>query len=237
MKTGYNINTHKDFIPANYDLVYINAMFGKVKEIRFNEYWNNTNTLKRGLIHQPALSYDVDEYDNASAFLELLEQLGRSNWDNGNPLIIDIWQAQGEARFNLDHVRVYGQYITNHFRPKVKPLLRINVATWNAYLNTNRTEAIRLLNNYELLLLQPGVTKPSSLTDYGLPAWWESDFGIYKVDETRQWNIDEPVIIPEPTPEPEPGPTEPGPTATVPKKWKISLLGGLISGTIEAVEE
>ena len=235
MKTGYLLNDYPNLIPANYGVVYVVGMLGKEREPLFLQKWNDITPEKRGIVHRPVLNVDVNEYDNASAFKWLLDDLGYSNWNNGNPLIIDIWQAQGDTRFNLDHVRVYGQYVTEYFKPKVKPLLRVNVATWNAYLNTNRTEAIRLLNNYELLLLQPGATKPDSLTEYGLPTWWEYYFGLYKVDETRQWIVSEPVPTPEPIPEP--GPVEPGPMASVPKKWKISLFSGLIKGTIEAVDE
>lgn len=234
MKKGYVINNHPSLIPANHDLIYIEAMLGTTLDPKFTTHWESINSFKRGLIHQPALTISANEYDNASKFLELLENLGRNNWDNGNPLIIDIWEALGDTKFNFDHIRVYGQYITDNFRPSVKPLLRINIATWNAYLNNNYTEAIRLLRNWDLLLLQPGVLKPAELTDYGLPMYWEYDFGLFKVDETRQWIVSEPVPMPEPEPLPEPEPTQPA--GNIPKKWKIKLLGGLISGTIEAEE-
>jgi hypothetical protein len=172
-----------------------------------------------------------------------LDDLGYSNWNNGNPLIVDIWEAAGDTRFNMDHIRVYGNYITEYFKPKVKPLLRLNIATWDAYLKNNRTEAIRLLTNWELLLLQPFVTKPNSLADYGMPAWWEYDFNFIARDDTKQWlQSPNPGPVPvEPTPEPEPEPIEDDEEVMfvygVPKKWTISLFGGLIKGTIEAVEE
>ena len=187
------------------------------------------------------LSATVNEYDNASAFKWLLDDLGYSNWNNGNPLIVDIWEATGDTRFDMDHVRVYGSYITEYLNPKVKPLLRPNIATWDAYLKNNRTEAIRLLTNWKLLLLQPFVEKPASLTDYGVVSWWEYDFNFIANDETCLWlQSPNPVPVPvepEPTPEPEPEPIpQPTQPATMPKKWKIRLLGGLISGTIEAEE-
>lgn len=236
MKKGYVINDYPNLIPANYDLVYVLGMKGTEREPLLLSKWTNIQYDKRGLIHQPALSVNNTEYDNVSAFKWLLDDSGYSNWNNGNPLIIDIWQANGEYQFNLDHIRVYGQYISDHFAAKVKPLLRLNIATWNAYLKTNRTEALRLLNNWELLL-QPLTSKPASLSDYGLPAWWEYDFGLYKVDPTREWKIDE--IVPQ-TPIDDTEPTQPPkqdlPISSVPKKWKISLFGGLIKGTLEADE-
>lgn len=243
MKKGYVINNYPNLIPSNYDFVYMVGMIGTEREPLLLSKWANIQHDKRGLIHQPALSVSNTEYDNASAFKWLLDDLGYSNWNNGNPVIVDIWGAKGEYQFNLDHIRVYGQYISDYFAAKLKPLLRLNVATWDAYLKNNRTEALRLLNNWELLLLQPGVSKPVSLSDYGLPAWWEYDFGLYKVDTTREWKIDEslpqpPVDDTEPTQPPETTqpPEQDLPIYSVPKKWKLSLFGGLIKGTLEADE-
>ena len=153
MKKGYCINDHPDLIPANYDMNYQIGMFGTVRDPLFSSKWVNLVPSKRGIIHQPCLAVDANEYDNASAFKWLLDDLGKSNWDNGNPIIVDIWKAQGDQRFNLDHIRVYGSYVAEYYKPKVNPLLRLNVYTWNAYLQTNRIEAIRLLDNYDLLLL------------------------------------------------------------------------------------
>ena len=234
MKKGYCVNDHPDLIPANYDMNYQVGMFGTVRDPLFSSKWVNLVPSKRGIIHQPCLAVDANEYDNASAFKWLLDDLGKSNWDNGNPIIVDIWKAQGDQRFNLDHIRVYGSYVAEYYKPKVKPLLRLNVYTWNAYLQTNRVEAIRLLENFELLLLQPGVTKPDSLIDHGLPMYWEHDFGLYKVDETRQWAVSEPVTTPDP--EPDPLPVVIG-EQTIIRKWQISLFGGLVKGTITAVDE
>ena len=241
MKKGYVINDNLDLIQANYSMVYAVGMFGKERDPLFVKYWTDIQPDKRGIIHRPMLGATVDEYDNASAFKWLLDDLGYSNWNNGNPLIVDIWEATGDTRFDMDHIRVYGQYVTNNFKPKVKPLLRLNIATWDAYLKNNRTEAIRLLTNWELLLLQPFTDKPASLTDYGVPAWWEYDFNFIACDVTKLW-LQSPNPIPAPVdptqpPETDPQPEPIQPAISIPKKWKISLFGGLIKGTIEAVEE
>lgn len=237
MKKGYVVNEKPDLIPANFDLIYVVGMVGKERDPLCMQKWDNIPPEKRGLIHRPALAVDVNEYDNASAFKWLLDDLGYSNWNNGNPLIVDIWEASGDTRFNLDHIRVYGGYVTEYFKPKVKPLLRLNVATWNSYLQNNRTEALRLLTNWDFLLLQPGVTKPDALSDYGMPAWWEYQWDMIAYDNTRAWTTSPaPVIVPVPEPEPEPPIEIPVTITGIPKKWKISLFGGLISGTIEAEE-
>lgn len=255
MKKGYVINEHPNLIPSNFDVVYAVGMSGVVRDITFMSKWASLQPAKRGIIHRPAVSVEKDEYDNASAFLELLQELGNSSWQNGNPIIIDIWGASGEQRYNLDHVRVYGQYIRDHFKPLTKPLLRINIATWNAYLKSNRVEAVRLLQNYDLLLVQPGSVAPDFLEEAGSPKWWEYQLGMYAFDETGTWvdSPNKPVVnpvpepAPNPTPIPEPSP-EPTPTPTpspeplqmnIPKKWKISFSFGFIkfSGEIEALEE
>ncbi|KKQ29918.1 MAG: hypothetical protein US46_C0014G0003 [Candidatus Shapirobacteria bacterium GW2011_GWF2_37_20] len=241
MKNGYLINEHTGFIPANYDMVYMIGMVGKTVDPQFNEHWKNTNTLKRGIVHRPVLAIDADEYANASVFLELLEGLGRSNWDNGNPLMLDIWQAPADKRFNLDHVRVYGSYVMDIFKPKVKPLLRLNVVTWNAYLNSNKTEALRLLNNWDILLLQPYIIQPDTLAEIGKPSWWEKDFGVYAYDQTKQWEVSQPPAPVDPSPiedpiEDDPIEEQPAPQPTTKKKYKVSLLGGLIKGTVEEIE-
>lgn len=246
MKKGYVHNQFPDSIEANHDLVYFVALNGKERDPLFLQKWNNANTFKRGLIHRPALGVDINEYDNASAFKWLVDELGYSNWNNGVPLIIDIWGAPTETRFNFDHIRVYGSYITEHFKPLVKPLLRINIATWNSFVSSNRTEALRLLNNYELLLVQPGALLPTSLTDYGIPAWWEYQLGKVAYDSSKLWldSPNKPVTpTPEPEPQPEPEPIpepEPEPEPYIikyPRKFIIKLFGGLIKGTIEAVDE
>jgi len=118
----------------------------------------------------------------------------------------------------------------------VKPLLRVIVSTWEKWYEGNALETMRLLNDYEILLCQPEINIPSKLSGIGMVQWWEYYFGMYKMDETRQWNVSDPDPIPDPIPDPELPPVVIG-EQTVIRKWKISLLGGLIQGTIEAVED
>lgn len=61
MKKGYLINKYPALITANFDYVYINAMYGETIDAKFYSHWDKTNTLKRGLVHQPALSANDDE--------------------------------------------------------------------------------------------------------------------------------------------------------------------------------
>lgn len=242
MKKGYLINTHQELISSYYDMVYINAMLGKVIDPRFYKNWGDLSPLKRGLVHQPVLSITNDVNENASAFLGLLNDLSYSGWNNGIPLIIDIWQAPEANRYNLDNIRQHGIYITERYKPALKPLLRVILSVWNKWYAGNPTETMRLFNDYEILLCQPEALKPSKLDGFTIPTWWEYNWGMFVNDPTAVYagvvTPPEPVEEPEPIEEPPvviPQPTDPV-SISFPKKWKISLLGGLIKGTIEAEE-
>ncbi|KKT30436.1 MAG: hypothetical protein UW18_C0016G0006 [Microgenomates group bacterium GW2011_GWF1_44_10] len=238
MKKGFNVNSHLDLVPAYYDIVYINAMYGKVVDPMSIKYWDATNALKRGLIHQPVLSVTNDVNENASAFLGLLNDLSYSGWNNGIPLMVDVWKAPKDFMYNLDHIRQHGIYITQYYKPTLKPLLRVIVSEWEKWYESNATETMRLLNDYRIMLCQPGALKPEKLSGIGVSDWWEYDWGLYAHDPETIYDgvVDLPDPIEEPEPEPEPLPVVIG-EQTVIRKWKISLFGGLIKGTIEAVDE
>jgi hypothetical protein len=243
MKLGFEQGQHAQLIPANYDFIYNVGMIGNVRLPTFQDKWNSLPPQKRGIIHQPVLSVENDVNDNASAFLWLCQDQQYNGWNNGVPLLIDIWYAYGDARYNLDHIRQYGMYITEHFKPVLKPLIRLNLATWTAFVNSNMTEALRITNDFDLLLVQTGVTEPSTMLQYGVPQWWEYEVGKFAYDETGFWNDSpvQPAPIEEPEQPPEEEPVEELPVVigeqTVIRKWTISLLGGLIKGTITAEEE
>jgi hypothetical protein len=249
MKKGFVFDDNPQLLSEVYDLVYYVGMEGKERNQFSLDRWKDENVFKRGIIHRPAIMKDTDEYANASSFKWLLDDLTYSGWNNGNPLIIDIFGVGGDNRFNLDHIRVYGSYITEHFKPKLKPLLRLNPATWNAFLKANKTEALRLLTNYNLIMVEWGVTKPSPIEQVGIVKWWEYKNGMIAYDETGEW-LKSPVIVQPPVVQPpivEPPIVQPPvvqpPVVVEPpveekklKKYKISLLGGLISGTVEEIE-
>ena len=236
MKNGFNQTLHPSLIPDQYEMIYNVGMKGTIIDPLFLKRWNDISPQKRGVIHQPLLSVTNGVNDNASAFLGLLNDLSFSGWNNGIPIIVDIWEAPENVRYNLDNIRQHGIYISEHYKPVVKPLLRVIVSTWEKWYEGNALETMRLLNDYEILLCQPEINIPSKLSAIGMVQWWEYYFGMYKMDETRQWNVSDPDPIPDPIPDPELPPVVIG-EQTVIRKWKISLLGGLIQGTIEAVED
>lgn len=242
MKSGYIYNVKPDLFPSKYEFIYYIGITGTTRDPLFLEKWNQQVAAKRGVIHRPKL--DPDEkvvYNNASAFLSLLNDLGYSNWNNGIPFIIDIFGVPSDLQFNLDHLRIYGDYITEHFKIAggAKPLLRVNHKTWSDWIGKNRTEALRLLEDFDLLLSQWGVNQPTSLLDVGKPAWWEYENGLIKNDPSRMWEYTPPA---EPPVEPPEEPVEPPVVIPVEGqkkvvRYKVSLLGGLISGTVEPVYE
>jgi len=236
MKKGFNQTLKPSLIPAQYDVIYNVGMKGTQIAPLFLDRWKALEGWKRGVIHQPVLSTTENVFGNASAFLSLLNDLHYGDWNNGWPLIIDIWEAPSDTRYSLDHIRTHGIYITENYKPKLKPLLRVILSTWDAWMKSNSTETLRLLQDYEILLCQPTVVKPSELTGIGVPAWWEYEFGMYANDPSLLY---EGVVKPKPPVVPVEPPVIPPvvPPATTPtnfpRKWKVNLT---ISGTIEADE-
>ena len=237
MKLGFEQGQHAQLIPDNYEYVYNVGMIGTQRLPTFMPKWSEIAPLKRGIIHQPVLTPDNNVNDNASAFLWLLDDMQFNYWNNGVPLIIDIWYAEGDQRYNLDHIRQYGIYITEHFKPLLKPLIRLNLATWTAMANANLTEALRLTTDFDILLVQPGVQFPATMYQLGVPFWWEYELGKYAYDATGNWADSPvqpvPIVIPEPPPAQPPTQPVPPVNVTIPKRWTISLFGGIIKGTID----
>jgi len=237
MKKGFIYNDQPDLIPSYFDFVYFVGLTGKDRDPQFLSKWNNESPLKRGVIHQPILYSDFNEYSNGSKFEELLGELKYSDWNNGVPFILDIWKAPQSNMFNLDHLRVYqDEYVKKKMNPLVKPLLRVTPTFWNALITNNRIETMRLLETFDILLSHWAVEKPATLLDIGKPAWWEYEKGKIYNDPTKEWATSVVIIPPVEPPPPEEEETVLLEIKT-PIKWKVSLLGGLIKGTIEAVFE
>ena len=99
--------------------------------------------------------------------------------------------------------------------------------------NANLTEALRLTTDFDILLVQPGVQFPATMYQLGVPFWWEYELGKYAYDATGNWADSPvqpvPIVIPEPPPA-QPTTTQPEPpvNVTIPKRWTISLFGGII---------
>ena len=236
MKKGFNQTLHPALIPDQYDIVYNVGMQGTQFEPTFIEKWGNLAFYKRGIIDQPILSATKGVNENASAFLGLLNDLTFGGWNNGVPFIVDIWDAPAAARYNLDNIRTHGIYITQNYKPVVKPLLRVTFASWEAWYKNNATETIRLTNDFSILLCQPSVQQPDLLSGLGKPVWWEYDWGMYANDPSMLFSgvVAPPVVIPVIPPVVEPPATPPATTFTFPKRWKVNIT---ITGTIEAEDE
>ena len=234
VKKGFNQTLHNTLIPAQYEIIYNVGMVGITIHPLFMDRWNDLPGWKRGIIHQPVLSTTEDVNGNATHFLNLLNDLQYGEWNNGIPLIVDIWEAKSaETMYSLDHAREHGIYITENYKPKTKPLLRIILTLWNAWMKSNSTETLRLLHDYNILLCQPSVTKPNELASVGIPAWWEYGFGMYVNDPSLLYDgvVKPPVVLPPVDEEPEPEDPPINSSISFPKKWKVNIT---ISGTIEA---
>lgn len=224
MKSGYIYNVHPDEIEDNHDLIWVFGTLGNQRNPDALKNWGNLAGWKRGVIMQPKLSAGVGVNENASKFIELLNDLHYSDWNNGVPFIVDIYAASGTARFGLDHLRTLGIYITNYYNAQLKPLLRVNLTLWNAWMASNSIETTRLLQDFDILLTQWGVTKPATVAGYGLPYYWEYQDGMIKNDVTREWATD---------PLPPVGPGDPPPATG--KQYRITVNGISFTVTVEAM--
>jgi len=100
MKNGFNQTLHPSLIPDQYEMIYNVGMKGTIIDPLFLKRWNDISPQKRGVIHQPLLSVTNGVNDNASAFLGLLNDLSFSGWNNGIPIIVDIWESISASIIN-----------------------------------------------------------------------------------------------------------------------------------------
>lgn len=205
MKTGFYYNANMTEPEENIDLIWIRGTIGNQRDPNVLNYWNDRAPWKRGIVMWPKLGAGSGVNENASKLLELLNDLTYSGWNNGVPLMINIFGAPaGNTRFNLDNLNTLGNYITSNFNAKLKPILRINPATWESWYSEHPVECGYLLRHFELLVVHFGVTKPASLSGYGLPYYWEYQEGKYKFDATRTWEttppVEPPIVEPPVTP-------------------------------------
>lgn len=171
---------------------------GTALDVTFRDNWQKVSSAKRGILLQPLITTDDDIYDNASYWLDQLNQL-KGEWHNGLPLIIDMF---GEGiQLNIDLANILGLYIFQNYNCEVLPLLRINIGVWSEWLKGNEQETLKLLRYYNILLAQPQVTKPSQLTKVPPITWWEYQWGRYGFDESSLWND---TFTPQPPPPSEP---------------------------------
>lgn len=242
-KRGFRYSTNKDGIVDKNAFVWFDAMHINMRDPSFRALWDRTDNMKRGIVHTVGFTPEIDVFDNASPFVELVQSLGENNWNNGVPILVDIWTVPEKGRFDLDALKVYGEYLKRELNPKVRPILRVYPSTWNSWYTKNSIEAIKLLGYFELSFLVWGMQSPPSVQWIGYVNWAEYANGLYAYDSTGVWVEPLNTVTPPPPPpddDEEPGEEEePGGEVFVEirgvKEYKISLLGGLITGKITPV--
>ena len=196
VKKGFIAEVKTDLLTANYDYCWRVVMDGKTSIGASVDAYKELPIYKRGLVHRPSLVATIDE--NGSFFLELLQQVQVSAVNQGAPIIIDMFNTPSKytLKNNLENVRLYVSYICDHWMKEqgltVKPLLRLNMATWNSYLSTNYAIAVGLLDTIDILAVQWGVEKPDEWKIIGTPKWWEYENGMVAYDADATW-VDSPV--------------------------------------------
>lgn len=202
MRKYFNHDGHADAIPSLWDGVYKAAVKGKERTPGFVDWWNDQRPEQRAIVFCPWLKTNANVFDNASAMLYMLQTLTRPQWDNGNPVIIDIFEAPAANRFNLDNLNTFKVYVKENWDMQGdKLLLRVNGNVWRSWCASSPIVTERLLEVFDVLLAQPGAAKPDTLQFVGVPLWWEYDWGYYKNDPTGEWAtapVVPPVIPPEP---------------------------------------
>jgi len=254
LKYGHYLENHPSELVM--DFVWINGMLGTQWEPMFQQDYDGYNNLKRGIIHQPVITKDHDVHDNYSAFEDLLANQHKNNWDNGVPVIVDIWEARelygDQAMLSLNDLLIYGERFRESMEPSTKPLLRMLPGTWNNWMQKPEAKviALKVAEYFDILSVQPGWDKPSAYqtADGNLrPQWFEYEFGLVAFDAGGHW-LEGPVRnIPVPEPEEPPveePPVEPEPEEpvfselliSIPIKYVVKLFGKFPLFTIEAVE-
>lgn len=223
MRKAFNVDKQPGEVPALWDAVYKVAVIGKDFVSAFIPWWNDQRPDQRSIIFQPWLTATVNVFDNASAFLYMLQNLTGPQWRNGNPIIVDNFETPAGNRFNLDNMNTFKVYIRDNYDMQgEKLLLRMNVKTWQAWCTSAPVITQGLLEVFDILLSQPGASRPADLQFVGTPLWWEYEsWGKYKNDPTGEWPVTPPVdppVIP--------------PPATGKKRYNI-VIGGQIIGYTE----
>ena len=184
MRKGIICDNLPDENKAIHSTVWKIAMRGDQRDPMFKETFYSLKPDQRGIVFQPFFDNGKNEYDIASAHYELLTE-NNPSWNNGIPIIVDIWG--GKDRFNFDNIMVYLSYSHSRYDFKVKPLLKVTAGLWNGWYKDNPTESSRLLNLCELLLVHPKSEYPNQFEYLGTPTWWEYDWGYIAHDKTKMF--------------------------------------------------
>jgi len=247
-KRGTLWNKFPEIPSSSTQFTYYLAMEGMNRDVQFDEKFMKCSSEKRGLMLKPFLmgdEYNIQEL--ASKHYEKLTELN-PHFQNDIPILINIFDnLAGSTRLDLDNIREYCDYLTSRIHFETKPIVRVAGGQWDNWMKEvgSKNAAMLLLTDCDLLLSNPGGF-PRKLDQYGLPFWWEYDYGRYAYDSTRVWSRfiidDEPVVVIPPVIIPDPEEPEVidddgfDDYNSPPKLYEIRLLGGLIKGTITEIK-
>ena len=230
---SFLLNYHLQEPQGDYETVYVNAWLKSGRDPSFKDNYEFVHPSKRGIMFQPGFEGAASVQDIASACLEVLME-HNGDRDKSIPVILDPLTFPD---FSYDHVAEFVDYLHSAEKggyPDLPILVRVLYRQWNGWATKNTMAAARLLQKVTLLSCQPGAKYPTDLTGspLGTPQWWEYEFGKYLYKEDAEWYVapvvEDPIVIPDPII------VVPTPSQS-PKRYTISLLGGLLRGTIEEI--
>lgn len=257
-KKGYFHNQYPNENLSNWNFVWYVGQRGLVRDATFKDNWNSDTSyehnIAKSLVFIPEV-LDIPNFINVmgSSHLELLHEVNVGMKITKAPIIIDFLAAPKGKILNYDQLRAYIGNIEEHWIPFLhdkKPLLRASYAMWQKWFTDNPSETSEMLRVVQPLVAQWGAIKPNSIYSFGMPQWWEyhtndyAHIGKIAYDETSNWEYSPnsiPVVVDPPIEDPVEEPVEEqiidpiNELVSKPKKYKISLLGGLIKGTIEEI--
>lgn len=258
MEKGYVYNLYTNNVPSSWDIVWIEAVKSNIINPQFFDNWNKIKDAKKGLVHKLGLTVTAGINENGTVMHSVLNDLQENNWNNGVPILLDIYDSTAGDAFELYHIRAYLEYLYARVPIKTKPILRILGGTWNSWFDGAYSELKRVVELADPLIIGWGGNKPVSIKtglvkwfEYGLPVnASEATIAYIAYDETGTWekSPQEPVVIP-PSEDPidEDEDDEYGSVLLEfdpIKKWNVNLefkflgfLKGSIKGSIDAVFE
>lgn len=265
MEKGYVYNLYTNNVPSKWDIVWFDAVKADKINPQFSDNWNKIKDVRKGLIHKLGLTPTVGINENGTKMHVVLGELQENNWNNGVPILLDIYDSTAGERFELHHIRAYLEYLYTRLNIKTKPILRILPGTWNSWFDDSYSELKKVVELADPLILGWAGSKPTPIKT-GLVKWFEygipldpakATIAYIAYDESGMWekSPQEPIVVP-PPPENPPDPIEEpidddedeyegvlvefNPI----KKWNVNLefnllgfLKGSITGSFDAVFE
>lgn len=194
MKKYYHIDKKPGEIPDKWDGTYKVAVVGKSLLDPFLRWWAANPTIQKGIIFQIYLTPTCNIFENASAFLYMLQTLTRPQWDNGIPPMVDFFDSPIGNQPTLDNMQTFRQRIRESYDMRGKKmLLRMGGDVWRSWCAKNPGITQGLLDVFDILLSQPGAVKPDELQFVGSPQWWEPEaWGVFWNDPSGEWETETP---------------------------------------------